>query len=108
MFTIMEIAEQVYKGGTPSKTIKRADANRSSHSRNKKGREASSPPNPEKDRNGKCKKIDVGNWNDQPMGGRKFFLYGPIHSSEVCKALMDYSEKYATQRPHKEDRSRSK
>ena len=40
MFKIMEIVEQVYKGGTPSTTTNRADDSRAGHSRKKGGESA--------------------------------------------------------------------
>ena len=61
----MEITEQVYEGGTTSKTIKRAYSNHAGHSRNKQGGEDVSPSKPEKGRAGKWKKINAGDWNDQ-------------------------------------------
>ena len=55
MFKPMEISEQVYEGKPPSKKIIRADANRDSHVREKKGGEDASPNNSEKGRTGKLK-----------------------------------------------------
>ena len=46
MFERMEITEQVYKGGTPSKTTTRSDADRVSNSRKLKGGKYVSCTNP--------------------------------------------------------------
>ena len=46
----MEVAEQVYEEGTPSKTPIREEANRDGHIRKQKGGESASPTNSEKDR----------------------------------------------------------
>ena len=48
MFNQMELAEQVYKGKSPYKTIVREDANSDSRFRKLKGGEASTPTNPKK------------------------------------------------------------
>ena len=54
----MEVMEQVYKGGTPSKISNhRADTNFSSHGSKWKGVESNLPTNPKKVRAGKRKKI---------------------------------------------------
>ena len=53
MFKQIEIAEQVYKGQTPSKTIPMPDANRDSRVRKIKVGESASPNNPKKVRTGK-------------------------------------------------------
>ena len=53
MFERMEVAEQVYEGGTPSKIPTRAETNREGHVRKQKLGEAASPANPETDRAGK-------------------------------------------------------
>ena len=55
MFKCMDIAEQVYKGGKPSKTTTGEDANHASHDSKYKEGEAASPTNPEKGRAGKRK-----------------------------------------------------
>ena len=47
MFERMEVPEQVYKGGTPSKIPTGAETNRYSHDKTKGG-EAASPPHPER------------------------------------------------------------
>ena len=57
IFEWMEIAEQVYEGGTPSKNTTWADSNRASHGIKLNEREAASPTNPEKGRVGKRKKF---------------------------------------------------
>ena len=102
-FEHMDIAEQVYEGGTPSKiTAHRADANRVSHSRKRKGGEAASPTNPEKGRAGKLKKNYAGHPSDRMTSDKTCVLHGPRHSTEECKLLKEYSKKYAMQRPYKE------
>ena len=55
MFGRMEIAEQMYKVKSLSKTNIRSDVNRESHISKRKWGEASSPNNPEKGRTGKRK-----------------------------------------------------
>ena len=57
MFKRMGISEQVYEGGTPSKTTTRVDANHDSHGSKRKELESASPTNPEKSRAGKRKKM---------------------------------------------------
>ena len=56
MFYFMEVAEQVYEGGTPSKMPIRAVANHDGHIWKRKRVEAVSPTNPEKGRYGKAGK----------------------------------------------------
>ena len=56
MFDRMKIAEQVYKGGTPSKTPTREESNNDGHVRKLKGGEDASPTNPNKVRASKLKK----------------------------------------------------
>ena len=46
MFERTEVTEQVYKGGTPSKTPAREETNRDIHARKQKGVESASPTNP--------------------------------------------------------------
>ena len=70
MFKIMEITEQVYEGGTSSKTINRSDSNHAGYSRNKNRVEAVSPLNPEKGHAGKYKKRDAVDRNYWPTGGK--------------------------------------
>ena len=55
MFEQVEISGQIYEGQTPSKKIPRADANRDSHIRERKGGETASPTNPKKGHSGKLK-----------------------------------------------------
>ena len=105
MFERMEITEQVYKGGTPSKTTTREDPNRSSHGRKCKGGEAALSTNPEKGRADKSKKKDAGHMSDRPTGENIFLVHGPRHSTDDCKLLKEYSNNYAVQRDHKESRS---
>ena len=56
MFERIEVAEQVYEGGTPSKMPIRAVANHDGHIWKRKVVEAVSPTNPEKGRYGKRRK----------------------------------------------------
>ena len=55
MFDRMEVAEKFHKGGTPSKTPTRSEANRDGHVRKRNGGEAASSTNPEKGRADKRK-----------------------------------------------------
>ena len=56
----MEIADQVYKGGTTSKKAIRAESDHASHGKKRKGWESTSPTNPEKFRTGKFKTNQAG------------------------------------------------
>ena len=108
VFERMEIAEQVYKGVTPSKTPTRAEANRGGHTRKLKGGEATSPTNPEKGCTGKRKTKNAGNLSDAPTRDKMTRLrHGPIHTSEECKVLKIYSKKYTKRRPHQSKEARS-
>ena len=108
MFERMEVAEQVYEGGTPSKIPNRAESSCDGHVRKQKGGESAQPTNPEKSRSGKYKTNNIGHPIDEPTRAKKTcLLHGPRHSSEECKALKVYSEKYAAQRPHKTTEARS-
>ena len=70
-----EIAEQAYKGGTPSKTTTRAYAKNFSHGRKCKGGKSASPTNPEKVRAGKCKKTTQDTiWIGQPVIKHAWFM----------------------------------
>ena len=107
MFEHMEVAEQVYAGGTPSKTPTRAESNRGSHVRKRKGWETASPTNPKKGRTGKRKNIYRPSERCAHRSKNICLLHGPGHSSEECKVLKVYSEKYAAQRPHKSTEAKS-
>ena len=86
MFEQTEIAEQVYEGGTPSKTPTRADANREGHIRKCKGGESASPTNPKKGRSDKRKTKNSGYpSNVRTVDKKIFILHGPVHSYEECK-----------------------
>ena len=85
----MEITEQVYEGVTPSKSTARADTNRASHSRERKGGEDAWPTKLDKGRTGKRKKIYAGNQSDIPTGDKKYVLHGPGHSMEDWKVLKE-------------------
>ena len=104
----MEIAEQVYEGQTPYRKIPRADANRDSHVRNRKGGESALPTNPEKGRAVKRKtKNAVSPIKKMTSVDKTCFLHVPGHSSEEFKLLKRYSKKYSAQQPHKDSESRS-
>ena len=80
-----------------------ADTNRASHDRKRKGGEAKSSTNSEKSRAGKRKKNYAGHPRDRPTGEKSCLLNGPGHSTEECKVLKDYYDKYAAQRPNKKN-----
>ena len=67
----MEVAEQVYEGGTPSKIPTSAEANRDGHVSKRMGGESASPTNPEKVRAGKCKTKHACHSSDAPTGTEK-------------------------------------
>ena len=88
MFERMEIAELIYKGGSPSKNTQRAEDERASSGRNKKGRAYASPSKPEQGRTSKRKRINAGHPRYDPTGAKKTCLmHVPGHSSEECKVL---------------------
>ena len=91
MFELMEIDEQVYEGGTPSKTTNGEDSNCAGHIRKYKGGESALSTNPKKGCIGKCKKNYAGHPSDAPTGGKTCLLHGPGHSTEECKVLQEYS-----------------
>ena len=97
----MEISDQVYKGGTPSKTTTRADDDRFRHVRKLKGSETSSPTNPKKGRDGNRKNNYAGHMSDNPTGEKHACCMTPGHSSEELKVLKESSDKYTTHRPQK-------
>ena len=97
----MEIPEQLYKEGKPSKTPIREDANHVSLGRKRKGGEFALPTNLEKSHNGKRKTNHSGHQSDWPTGAKTCLVHGTRHSTEESKVLKEYSEKYATQRPQK-------
>ena len=85
MFEHMEIAEVIYEGGTPSKDNQRAEADRVSSVRNKKGGASASPPNPEQGCASKRKRINAGHPSNDSTGAKNTcLLHGPGHSSEEC------------------------
>ena len=103
LFEIMEVTDKIYKGGNTSKTLPRADNNCAIQGRKQKRGEATPPTNPETGRAGKSNTRNAGHPGDCTTGGKKCFLNSPGHSTEECKVLKDYSTKYATERPHKEE-----
>ena len=70
MFERMEIAETIYKGGSPSKNNQRAESDRASFVRKKKRGGSASPSNPEKGQAGKHKKKYSGHPSDAPTGAK--------------------------------------
>ena len=83
MFEQVEISEQIYEGGTPSKKRTRADANHDGHVRKCKRGEATSPTNPDKGRAGKIKAKNAGHPSDVKTGAKKTcMLHGPGDSSK--------------------------
>ena len=104
MFKLMEIAEQVYKGQSPSLKNISADANRDIHVMKIMGGGDNSPKNPERGRAGKRKtKIRYLQDRRQPVQKKILFLHVPGHSYEECKVLKEYSKNYAAQWPHKDN-----
>ena len=96
MLERMEVAEEVYKGGTPSKIPTREEANRCGHVRKLKGGKSAFPTNPKKIRANKYKKQNSGHPIDAPTRAKKTcVLRAPGHSSAECKVLKVYSEKCA-------------
>ena len=78
IFECMEIPEQVYEVGTPSKiTTHREYANLASHGRKHKGGESTLPTNPEKGRTGNQKKNYSGHPSDQTTSDRTYVLHDP-------------------------------
>ena len=103
MFEQMEISDQLCEIETPSKNNIWSDANHDSYVRKITGGESTSPTNPEKICAGKCKTNNVVYLSNYMISAtNKCLLHGPIHSSEECKVLKEYSKKYAVQQPHKE------
>ena len=81
MFDRMEVTEQVYEGGTPSKMPTRSESNRDVHVRKWKGGEAASPTNPKKGHANKGKTKNSVHPSNAPTGEKKTcLLHGPGHS----------------------------
>ena len=88
MFERMDISEQVYKGGTPSKTPTREESNRDGHVRKWEGGETASSTNRDKGRTRKRKTKHSGRLSGALTGAKKTcILHGPGHSSEACKLI---------------------
>ena len=103
MFDQMEISEQVYKGGTPSKKFIEEYANRANHVRKRKIGEAILTANNEKCRSIEIKTKHSGHLINLPTSAKKTcLLHGPGHSPEECNLLKSCSEMYAAQRSHKD------
>ena len=66
LFEIMEFTEKIYEGGKTYETPPRADANRASRGRKRKGGEAASTTNPDTGRTDKRKTRNAGHPSDQP------------------------------------------
>ena len=73
----MEITEQVYEGGTYSKTTTISDTNHVSHGRKHKGEEAALPTNPKKVRSGKRKKNHAGHLSDRTTAKKHDWCMDP-------------------------------
>ena len=83
----MDIAEQFYKEGTPSKTTIGGYSNRASHFRKHKGVEAALLANTEKVRSGKRKTNHACHPSDQPTSAKTCLVHGPGNYTEECKVL---------------------
>ena len=83
MFERIEIAEAIYKGGSPSKNNQWEEYDRASSGRKKIGRASASPSNPKQGRAGNRNRSDAGHPRDDMTGAKKtFMLHGTGHSSE--------------------------
>ena len=71
MFEHMEVSEQIYETGTPSKTPTMLKANCDGNVRGKKEGEATSSTNPEKGHSGNRKTKNAGHLSDAPTGAKK-------------------------------------
>ena len=108
MFERMEVAEQAYKGGKPSKTPTRSEANRAVHVRKLNKGEFNLLTKPKKGRTGKLKTKNAGHPSDAPTGAKNTcLLHVSRHFLEECKILKVYSKKEAAQRTHKTIDTRS-
>ena len=87
MFERMEVAEQLYEGGTPSKIPTWSEANLDIHVRKQKGEESSWPTNLKKCRAGKRKTKNAGHMSDAPTVAEK-------HSCCMAKNTPQKSVKY--------------
>ena len=105
MFERMDIADQVYEGGTPYKNNHRVEANRAIHERKHKLGRAAFPTNLEKGRTRKRKRKDAGHGSDGLTGSKTCLLHGPEHSLEEFKFLKEYSKKHAVNQPFKDKES---
>ena len=102
MFERMDISEQVYKVGTTFENANREESDHARHGSKRKGGESASSTNTEKCRTGKSKINHAVHPSNGPDGAKTTLLvHGPRHSTEECRVLNKYSEKYAAQRPHK-------
>ena len=88
MFERMEIVEEIYEGGSPSKKTQWVEAGRSSSGRKKMGVSSASPSNPKKGRAGKRKRNNAGRPSDDLTNVKNTcLLHGPGQSLEECKFL---------------------
>ena len=88
MFEHVEIAKQVYGGGTTSKITKlRKDANHASNVRKHKRGESIFPTSPEKGRAGKHRKKYAFHPSNFPTGDKTSLVHGPRHSMDGCKVI---------------------
>ena len=94
MSECIEVAEQVYKGGTTYKTTNiRSDANHNIHDRKIKVIKSNFPNIPYKSRADKQKKNYSRHLSNEPTSEKKWFVHGLGHSTEECKLLKEYSRK---------------
>ena len=108
MLDLIEVSEPVYKGQSPYKKILMADSNHGIHVRKRKGEESAQTINPKKGHTDKYKTKNELSPSNRPTSANKTcLLHVPVQSYEECKVLKYYSKKYADQRPHSENESRS-
>ena len=81
MFKEIEISEQVYEGGTPSKTITRADYDCASYGRKLKAVEASLPTNLDKGPRWQVQEKHSFHMSNPPTVEETCLLHGPLHST---------------------------
>ena len=103
MFERMEIAEEIYKGGAPSKNNQRAESKYAISVRKKKGGASASTSNLKQSCTRKRKRNDAGHLIDVTTGAKKTcLLHGPGHSLEECRVLKEYTEKRSAQNTYKD------
>ena len=100
----MEVSENVYKEVTLYKINTREYANRARNVRKRNGGESASTTNPKKGCSGKRKKNHAVHPSNCPTSDKTCLVHGSGNSTEDCKVLKEYSEKYHTQLNCKEAR----